>query len=37
MEIKRDMDEIEAKADQVAIESMVRFDDTMKMVFAHCR
>jgi hypothetical protein len=27
----------EAKAESLAIEGMVRFDDTINQVFAHCR
>lgn len=31
--IKRDMNEVEAKAESHAIDSMVRFDETMKLIF----
>lgn len=35
--IAKDLNEVEAKAESLAIEGMCRFDDTMKLVFQHCK
>lgn len=34
---QQSLDPIEQKAEQAQIESMVRFDETMKQVFQHCK
>jgi hypothetical protein len=33
----RDMNDVAAEAEKLVIDSMVRFNDTLKMLFSHCR